>query len=175
MSCISRSLVHIDPLYAILLGIFAMWLWRAARMPKWVIAAALAGVAAVQIGGILMRVRIDTYGVQYAPAVDYVRRHAGTDGLLLASCDFGFGYGFTSNFRDDPLLGYDSGRVPGYIVWDVDAYQDEFDKNSEMKPGAHRYVTAMLRQYDVVFHNIGYTIYRRRPHVGPPPPRVPVQ
>jgi hypothetical protein len=164
-------LVHIDPLYAILLGIFAVWLWRAGRVPKWAVAAALSGVAAVEIGGILLRVRIDTYGAQYAPAVEYVKRHAPADGLILASCDFGFGYGFESNFRDDPLLGYDSGRVPSFIVWDVDAYQDEFDHNAEIKPGAHRYVEKMLRQYEVVFHNVGYTIYRRRPDAGPPPER----
>ena len=166
-------LVHIDPLYAILLGIFAVWLWRAGRLPKWAVAAALSCVAAVEIGGILLRVRIDTYGVQYAPAVEYVKRHATADGLVLASCDFGFGYGFESNFRDDPLLGYDSGRVPSYIVWDVDAYQDEFDKNAATKPAAHRYVSELLRQYDVVFHNIGYTIYQRRPDAGPPPARRP--
>ena len=163
-------LVHIDPLYAMLLGIFAAWLGSAGVAPKWAIAAALGAVMAVEAGGILWRVRIDTYGTQYAPTVAYVKRHATANDLVVASCDFGFGYGFETNFRDDPLLGYESHRVPQFIVWDVDAYQDEFNHNAQTKPGAHRYVAEMLRQYDAVFHNAGYTIYRRRADAGPPPP-----
>ena len=163
-------LVHIDPLYAILLGVFAAWLARARLAPKWAIAAAVGCVMAVEAGGILWRVHIDTYGTQYAPAVDYVKRHAAPNDLVLASCDFGFGYGFKANLRDDPLLGYDSHRVPQFIVWDVDAYQDEFDHNAQTKPAAHRYVAEMLRQYDTVFHNAGYTIYRRRPDAAAQPP-----
>lgn len=164
-------LVHIDPLYAVLLSIFAAWLWRTGKVPRWTVASAIGCMLAVQAGGILLRARINTYGSQYAPASAYVKSHATPNDFVLASGDFGYGYGFDANYRDDPLLGYESGRVPGFIVWDTDTYQDEFNNNAATKPGAHRYAAELLRQYDVVFQNTGYTIYKRRSDAGPPPAR----
>jgi len=166
-------LEHLNPLYAVMLGIFTAWLWRSGRAPKLAVASAMALVLAIEVGGIVMRVRINTYGEHYAPALAFVKRHASPKDLVVGSPDFGFGYGFESNFRDDPLVGFNSGVVPEFIVWDADIYQDEFDKNALTKPDAHRYIVAMLRQYDSVFHNDGYTIYRRRADAGPPPPGEP--
>lgn len=153
-------LVHIFPLYASILAIVAHDLWTRRAAPRVLIAAAVAGVLAINIGGVLLKIRLDTYGKMYAPAVSYIQEHAGGS-LVMASCDFGFAYGFRPNLIDDIRLGYFSGRIPKFIVVE-ETYQYNFDVWKTTTPRLYHYITNRLSEYDVVYNQNSYRIYRRK-------------
>ncbi len=128
------------------------------------LAAAVAIVIGVGVGGAAMRVRLNTYGNMYAPAVSFVKQHAGPSDLIMASCDFGFAYGFRPNLLDDIRIGYFSGRIPQFIVVD-EIYQANFDAWRAGSPDLYRFIERRLSEYDVVYNHNSYRIYRRKDSV----------
>jgi hypothetical protein len=155
-------LFHIFPLYACILAIAVQYLWRRNRsFMRPVAAMAVAVVIGIGIGGALMRIRLNTYDNMYAPAVRYMQRHAGPSDLIMASCDFGFAYGFRPNLLDDIRLGYFSGKVPAYIVVE-EIYQGNFDNWKAGSPGLYRFVEQRLSEYELVYNRNSYRIYRRK-------------
>lgn len=154
-------LVHLIPLYAAILAIVASHLWEARRALRPLIAAALALVMAISAGGVLLRIRLDTYDRLYMPAVNFIKEHAGPSDLVMASCDFGFAYGFRPNLIDDIRIGYFTGKIPQFIVVE-EIYQANFDAWKAGAPDLYRFVERRLNEYDLVYDRDSYRIYRRK-------------
>jgi hypothetical protein len=154
-------LVHLMPLYAAMLAIVAVYLWQRRRAPRLLIAAALGLVMAISAGGVLLRIRLDTYHRLYMPAVNYIQQHAGPSDLVMASCDFGFAYGFRPNLMDDIRIGYFTGKIPKFIVVE-EIYQANFDAWKAGSPDLYRFIARRLSEYDLVYDYNSYRIYRRK-------------
>jgi hypothetical protein len=155
-------LVLILPFYAAALALVLAYCWRRAPVAKPLIAIFVMGLIGLQAGGVGLRIRLNEYGRMYAPAVEYLKAHAGYRELIMASCDLGFGYGFAPNLDDDIRLGYNTGKVPEYIVVE-EIYHDNIDQWGTTQPALHRFIVNRLtREYDVVYDHTGYQIYKRK-------------
>jgi hypothetical protein len=154
-------LVHLLPLYAAMLAIVANHLWNRRRVMRPLIAAALGLAMVIGAGGALLRIRLNTYDRLYMPAVNFIKQHAGPSDLVMASCDFGFAYGFRPNLLDDIRIGYFSGRIPRFIVVE-EVYQANFDTWKAGSPHLYRFIEHRLNEYDLVYDRNSYRIYRRK-------------
>jgi len=154
----SYYLVFLLPLYWSLAAVFVVSLWRALPRAGWVVACALALASLIQVGGIGARIRLDDYANSYLPAVEFLRQHAGPNQQVNAACSFGFGYGFDRNLMDDPTLGYYSGRKPDYIVAE-EIYDGWWES---VEPEIGQYCKKMLAEYDLIYDQAFYRVYRRR-------------
>ncbi|HUK18452.1 MAG TPA: hypothetical protein VLW65_18645 [Bryobacteraceae bacterium] len=153
------------PLYAAITAIVLYYLWERGPALKAAVAAVVMVLVALQVGGIAQRIRIDTYGRMYLPAVHYLQENAKASDLILASCEMGFGYGFTPNLTDDIRLGFATGKKPVYIVVE-EAYQANFDYWKNKQPDLYEFIKNRLsREYDMVYDRESYRIYKRKPGV----------
>lgn len=156
----SYYLVHLIPFYAAITAILVVTLVREKKLPPVVAAVGLLAVAGLQVGGILLKVRENSYGNRYAPAVDYVKQHAGPDDLVYASCGFGFRYGFDSDYRDDETFGYFSGEPAKFIVME-EIYDDRLPYYQSAFPKIYQHMRQTLDSYELVYKNDEYRVYRR--------------
>lgn len=155
-------LVHLVPLYWTALAVFVCESVKRGRAPKWAVVVMLGIVAAVQAGGVLAKIRLNDYGRSYLPAVEFVKQQAAPMDLVVASCSFGFGYGFDRNLIDDDTLGYYSGRRPKFIVAE-EIYESEWNDMPARFPAIDRHVRSVLSTYDLVYNAADYKVYRARP------------
>ena len=155
-------LVHLVPLYWAALAVFLYHFVKKARAWRFAAIAALAIVMAVQVGGILAKIRLNDYARSYLPAVEFVRRQAAPADLVVASCGFGFGYGFDRNLMDDDTLGYYSGARAKFIVAE-EIYESEWQNMASLFPAISRHVHDVLSTYTVVYDTAGYKVYQARP------------
>jgi hypothetical protein len=162
-------LPHIIPLYCSLGAVAIVWFWnlRPDRIWRGAVAGALGMLMLVQVGGVLLRVRLNTYGKTYAPAVAFLRQHAGNSDLIMGTCDLGFAFRFAPNVIDDIHLGYESGKRPRFIVIE-EAYRSNLQAWKTSRHPAERsvyeYASDLLaREYRVVYDQATYQIYERRP------------
>ena len=87
-------LVHILPLYAALLALWLTEAWQNQRLPRWVVAAAVAALLLLQVGGIAQRIRTREYQTTYAPAADFLKHQLQPSTLIMGSAEMGFALGF---------------------------------------------------------------------------------
>ena len=150
-----------------LLAVALHYAWVDWRIPKPLVAAAAGAVILIGIAGIAQRIRIDTYRSMYVPAVEFIQRNAAPTDLVMASCDFGFGYGFGPNLVDDIRLGYYSGKIPEFIVVE-ESYQYNFDHWKTSHPDLYQFIENRLKEYSLVYDHDTYRIYRRQAGATPP-------
>jgi len=155
-------LVHLVPLYWVALAVFVREAVRKGRVPKWVVVGALGVVAAVQVGGILAKIRLNDYARSYLPAVEFVKQQAAPTDLVAASCSFGFGYGFDRNLIDDDTLGYYNGKRAKFIVAE-EIYESQWKDMEPLFPAISRHVRDVLATYDLVYDAADYKVYKARP------------
>jgi 4-amino-4-deoxy-L-arabinose transferase-like glycosyltransferase len=151
-------LVHIVPLYTALLAVFLLWCWRRRAMPRLALLLAASALLAVQAGGLLYRMKVNTMRQGYAPAVAFLREHTTPQTLIMASGDIGFGLGFDRNLVDDTRLGYHTGVRPEVIVVE-EIYGENFKGWRASEPALAAHVARTLAGYDLVHDAGGYQIY----------------
>ncbi|MDQ3798980.1 MAG: phospholipid carrier-dependent glycosyltransferase [Acidobacteriota bacterium] len=155
-------LVHIVPFYVAFLAITVNELWQRKLLPKPSLVAALVLFAALQTGGLALRVRKNTYANLYQPAIDFLRQNAGAGDSIMGGAGLGFGLNFPENFTGDGRYGMTTGKRPKFIVYSDDTHLT-WIKSKILYPEFHEYLPRMLeRQYEVVYQNEGYKIYARR-------------
>jgi hypothetical protein len=132
------------------------------RVPQWAVAVMLGIVVAVQVGGILAKIRLNDYGKSYLPAVEFVKQQAAPTDLVAASCSFGFGYGFDRNLIDDDTLGYYNGKRPKFIVAE-EIYETTWQDMEPLFPAIYRHVRDVLSTYTLVYDAGDYKVYRAQP------------
>ena len=165
-------LVHVTPILALSLTIFASKAVRTMRRLSWLVAVGLAGVALLQVGGILYKVHLNTYRNRYAPMVRFVADNIVPHSIIAGSSAMVFDFGFDRrNLIDDAKLGYVSGTKPDFVVVD-DIYADIFEGHIKDRPAVAQYVQQLLqteyrRVYDqgqiIVYQRIGADVAARRP------------
>jgi hypothetical protein len=155
-------LVHLVPLYWAALAVFVYESVKRGRAPKWAVAVMLGIVAAVQVGGVLAKIRLNDYARSYLPAVEFVKRQAAPTDLVAASCSFGFGYGFDRNLIDDDTLGYYNGKRPKFIVAE-EIYELSWKDTGPLFPAIGRHIRDVLSTYELIYDAADYKVYRARP------------
>jgi len=157
----SFYLVHLLPLYCAAWAAFVLYLWRAGHVPKLILAGALTGIALIEVGGILAKIRINDFATSYMPAVEFVRQHASDSDQVNASCSFGFGYGFDRNLLDDNSLGYYNHKKPEYVVAE-EIYDYWWQERRTVQPDVYRYCMETLKAYDLIYNKANYKVYQLR-------------
>ncbi len=154
-------LVHTIPLFAALLAVFLNWLWNSRRVPRWAIVAPMLFFAALQLGGMVQRIRQNDYRTSYLPAVQFLRANAAPSSLIMGSTELAFQLGFESNLVDDIRLGYYSGKKADFIVVD-EIYRDAFVGIGTQDLTVYQYVNDLIaNKYHPVYDQAHYTIYAR--------------
>jgi len=159
-------LVHLLPFYLSALAIFAHFLWTNRPALRFAVAAGVAALALVAVGGILMKVRVNDMRNSYDPAVAFIKQNAGPNDMMFAACSFGFGVGFGPDLVDDAALGYYSGLRPRFIVME-EIYRDNVDIFRARDPKVYQYYLTLISGYRPVYDWGDYKIYERTSAAAP--------
>lgn len=160
---LSFYLVHIVPLYTALLAAFVYWCYSARFVPRWALALCVSGLLAIQLGGILYRMKVNAYGKSYVPAVNFLKANSTADTRVMGSAVLGFEYGY-DRVIDDVRFGFNTGKRPDFLVVN-DVYQEGVSHYRAGGEGAElqRHVNNLLGQeYELVYDKNFYQIYARR-------------
>ncbi len=149
-------MVHLVPLYAILLVSVAAWFFS--KRGAWAVLAVivLTGFIAVQAGGSLYVILTNPYGRQYQTVTNYVLEHERPGDRIVGTSELGFGIGF-DNLYDDIALGYYVGKKPGIIIMSP-RYQAWYSAIRGRDP-AWDYVQKVLSEYTAVFQTDAFQVY----------------
>jgi hypothetical protein len=159
-------LVHVVPWYASVLAVWLVWIWEQARLPRPLVATAVAGLVLLQCGGVVLRAYVNTYESQYRPVIRFLQAESRPGDLIMGSAELGFSLGFTSQLLDDTRLGYYSGRHPEFIVVDS-RYQSWIVGYLASEPAVQAHVQTLLAEYEQVYAQGTDVIYRCRLHGDP--------
>ncbi len=152
-------LTHIVPLYTAILAVWIHRCWtRRLVVPRWLVAVCVAGFVALQVGGVLYRIKLDTYRNSYLPATAFLRQHTDARTLIMGSAILGVEMGFVDNLRDDVRLGYYTGRRPDVVVAE-ETYQKVFDDYRTLEPDYYRHIAEVLAGCRVVYDRAAFKIY----------------
>jgi len=150
-------LVHVVPFYDAVLAVALLWLWNQRRIHRFLVIAAVASLASLQVCGVLLRARLDEYHREYLPAISYLRGHAPQNSRVVGTAALYYGRPFQQTIYDS-TLGYYSGRKPDYIVLD-----DAMNENIRglHNPRVLQFVQNRLtHEYCLVFEGTIYKIYK---------------
>ncbi|MFN0141447.1 MAG: hypothetical protein ACKVQW_15335 [Pyrinomonadaceae bacterium] len=155
-------LIHIVPLYIILLAGAIGWMWRQMKVPRVVLVVAILGLIALPAGGMLLKIKQNTHGNFYAPVIAHLKTNMGENDYVMGGADLAFGLGFEANLIADGRYGYYTGKRPRYIVSDS-ATDLTWQNSQKFFPEFYEYFPRLLRdEYRVSYENAAYKIYERR-------------
>jgi len=156
---LSYYLIHIVPLYAAVLAVWAHWLWNSRPRLRGLVAAAIAIVILVDTGGIVLRARRRSYIESQRRAIAFLTaqtvpssRIDGTAGLL-------YSLGFDERLRDDPLLGLRAGPSPDAVVVDPDIWAPLYLGWEKQRFAEMGRIIRQLPKYRLAYDRDGYKIY----------------
>lgn len=155
-------LIHIIPIYTALLAVFVLWCWDRRIVPRWLLALGMFAVLSVQLGGVLLRARLDAYHKSFIPASEFLKQNARRDQLIMGSAELGFGLGSFDQVIDDSRFGFYSGKKPDFIVIE-EVYQSEIDSYKNRHPDIYEFIkTRLANDYQKVYDQNHYEIYARK-------------
>src|SRR6267143_1431645 len=155
-------LIHVIPIYTGILAVWVVWCWDTVFVPRWLLAGAMFVFLAIQLGGVLQRIRLDAYHRNFAPAADFLKRNAHGDQVIMASAEIGFGLGNFDHLVDDSRLGFNSGKKPDFIVIE-EVYRTEFESYKNRHSDLYQFIQSRLKnEYQKVYDQELYEIYARR-------------
>ncbi len=155
-------LIHIIPL---LTGLVAVWLnslRMRGRAMRAVFGLVILGILALQVGGILVRARVNSYRNSYLPAIAFLKSHSQPDSLIMGSAELGFGLNSFDQVIDDSRLGFASGKKPTFIVVE-EVYTTEFEGLKTRHPEIYQFISNRLsKEYQLAYDHEFYQIYTQR-------------
>jgi 4-amino-4-deoxy-L-arabinose transferase-like glycosyltransferase len=158
---LSFYLVHVTPLYCMVVAIVAMEYLRAPALRVRAAAIlALAALAFVQVAPVFGRAWADPRARVYAPAVAAIEDAIGPRGRVIGSAELAFGLGF-DRVSDDRILGFKSGARPEAIAISSDYASDLEALRAESDLGVY-FDRLLSREYQEIFRNSEYTVFRKR-------------
>ena len=155
-------LIHIVPLYAILLASVIGYFWRMRLVPRFVVVLAVVAVIAVPLGGMALKISQNTRGRLYKPMIAYLQQNMAPEDSVMGGADLAFGLGFDPRLIADGRFGYYTGKRPRFIVYDS-AVEGSWADSRLHFPEFYEYFPRLLRdEYRVTYENPAYKIYERR-------------
>jgi len=159
---LSIYVVHIAPLFAMLCGVTWVEFWRRKLLPRTALAAAGLLLVAIPVGGILLKIRTDTYHKNHLPAVAFLQRTARPPDVVMGYAGLGFDYGFAKRLLDDSELGCRSHIAPAYIVIEQIYRNNVRDMVEAGHPCADFLTRRLSDEYTCVYDHNFYQVYARR-------------
>jgi hypothetical protein len=153
-------MVHVFPLYGILLASLSWWIFKQNNWLRFPMGALLAGFILLQVGGSVYLIVKSPFRSQFEPAVAFVRAHSKPGDRVVGSGELGFGLGFNNVF-DDKALGYYVDKKPDVIVLS-DAYREWFDSARLHQPEVYQFDMNRMSEYQLAFRNETYEVYLPR-------------
>jgi hypothetical protein len=151
-------LIHIIPMFAAILSVWVYWCWSRRLVQRRIINVAVAAFLALQIGGVLYRVKQNAYERDYIPAVAFLNQHSDEKTLVIGGAEMAFGVGF-DHLKDDIRVGYYSGKRPDFVVMDYH-YNGLMSALRNREPLVYQSVIERLQHsYKQVYDNGSYQIY----------------
>jgi len=129
-------------------------------LPTGVVALAMAGFVAVNVGIVGWLLHRADYQSKYLPVVNFLRTGPNEHARIIGSAELGFQVGF-DRVSDDTRLGYYSRKTPDLIVVEQ-IYQGWFRKHEVREPEVYRHVRTTLAAARKVFDNGEYQVYSVR-------------
>jgi 4-amino-4-deoxy-L-arabinose transferase-like glycosyltransferase len=160
---LSFYLVHIVPLYTALLAVWIYWCYSTRFAPAWLLALCLGGLLAIQLGGILYRMKLNVYQKSYLAATDFIDARAPAGSMVMGSAVLGFDLGY-ERIVDDVRFGFNTGKRPDFIVIN-DVYDDTIKYYRAGGEGAElaAHINKLLTEdYELIYDRNFYQVYARR-------------
>lgn len=155
-------LVHIVPFYCALLAIWLEWVWTRRSVPRPLLIFAVTALMILQVGGLILRIRQNTYAKVYQPAIKFLRENSNDKEMIMGSATLGFELMFPDNLLGDPKFGMVTGKRPRILVFD-DESRNSWLESKEFYPEYYAYLPRMLdEEYDIVYENAAFQIYAHR-------------
>lgn len=155
-------LIHIVPLYLVLLAGVIGWLWQREKLPRIVLVAAILALIALPAGGMLLKIKQNTRANFYDPAIAFLKTNMGENDFVMGGSELAFGLGFDANLIADGRFGYYTGKRPRYIVYDS-AAENSWQHSRKFFPEFYEYFPRLLRdEYTVAYENAAFKIYERK-------------
>lgn len=150
------------PLYCVLLAVWIGHLLEKTSVPVWLILAGIGAFAALQTGGMALRIKQNTNGNFYRPTIQYLTQNLRAEDTLFGGSELVFGLNFSRQLIGDARFGQITGRRPRFIVYD-DAINSSWRDSKEFAPEFYDYFPHLLeREYKIVYENAAYKIYERK-------------
>lgn len=158
---LSYYLLNFVPFYTIFVAAVLVFLWQGRFVGKSAAIGACMGLVLLQTAGLAYRMRIDGYGNQFMPAVNFIRQHSDGNTLTMASAEMAFELGFEGSVIDDNQLGYERNRrLPDYFVVE-EVYQIALEGSRLQRPHVYSYIQDTLKShYSLVYDQNHYLIYK---------------
>jgi 4-amino-4-deoxy-L-arabinose transferase-like glycosyltransferase len=154
-------LIHVIPLYCLCLAVFVNWAWENSALPKGLIILGCLGFFALNLGGMALRIKQNTYGNYYKPVIAFLLENSKNGEIIMGGSELGFGLKYSDILIGDPTLGMRSGKRAKYIVYDS-AMELSWREAEKFNPEYYEYLPHLLLEYDIVYENPSYKIYTRR-------------
>lgn len=155
-------LIYIVPFYSALLAVWTYRLWEERSLPRPLLTLGILGFLLLQTGGIALRVKQNTLGNYYRPAMEFLNENAADDELIMASAEARFALKPTANHITDGTFAYRTGKRPKYIVYDP-GVEDSWNDSKIYFPEFYEYLPRLLNdEYRVAYENTAFKIYVRR-------------
>jgi 4-amino-4-deoxy-L-arabinose transferase-like glycosyltransferase len=155
-------LIHLTWLLAA--AVAASYKWHTQARPSWrpVWIGMLAGLVLLDTGYTVALIAGRKYATLYQPTIAALQRDLRPGQSVIGSAELGFGLGF-DRVKDDPGLGYYSGRQPDFIVIDGN-YRAHLAELAHTRPVVYAFLRNMLATaYVPLYANALYTVYARTP------------
>jgi 4-amino-4-deoxy-L-arabinose transferase-like glycosyltransferase len=154
-------LIHVIPLYCVGLAIFVHWIWNNSPVPKGLIILGCLGFFALNLGGMALRIKQNTYGNYYQPVIRFLQENAQDGKTIMGGPELGFGLKYSDKLIGDPVFGMRSGKRANYIVYDS-GIEISWQEAKQFIPEFYEYLPKLLKEYEIVYENAAYKIYARR-------------
>jgi 4-amino-4-deoxy-L-arabinose transferase-like glycosyltransferase len=152
-------MVHIFVFASAVVAVTAARLrFTAFRLPA---AAAVAVLALVEVGGIGAKIRLNQYGNEFIPTIEYIRSHSSPTDYVEGEMPLNFGLGYSNpRFHMDNRMGYYTGVRPALIVTGQFA---DLDYIRAHEPNVYQFIRHRLDvEYRQVAQYGDYKIYAVR-------------
>lgn len=152
-------LIYIVPFYSALLALWIAEMWAKRAIPRPLLILGATGFLLLQTGGVALRVKQNTLGNFYLPAMNYLNENAREGELIMGSAEARFALKPTLNHIADGRFAYYTGKRPKYIIYDPGV--DDSWKDSKIHfPEFYEYLPRLLKdEYRIVYENTAFKIY----------------
>lgn len=155
-------LIYLVPLYCILLAVWLYRIWEINNRLFPMIALVIGGIFSLQAGGLLLKIKQNTYGNYYLPTVQFLNKNTTANDTILGGSELRFALQTQARHYADGNFGFYTGKRPEYIVYDP-GVEDSWKDSKTFFPEFYEYFPKLLKEeYKIVYENTAYKVYARK-------------